>query len=136
MEFLNSLWDETLAGPAPSPEVGLAKLRKYYSFSGVGSTTPLMNITAAPDEASISRTVTILRSSLEDFRHPRVDLDSPPSSPAVPTTPTSPFSPTTPSADFERLTRRKSTPERLESEVPRTRSPTVYDWIVMSGLDC
>ncbi|KAL2336379.1 hypothetical protein Fmac_010825 [Flemingia macrophylla] len=42
MGFLDKLWDETLAGPAP--ESGLGKLRKYNSFPSGGaaqSTAPV-----------------------------------------------------------------------------------------------
>ena len=66
MGFLHKLWDETLAGPPP--ETGLAKLRKYDSFSGtttsstVASKTPPRQVVVPPDHHDgVTRTITILR---------------------------------------------------------------------------
>ncbi|PIA27573.1 hypothetical protein AQUCO_07600028v1 [Aquilegia coerulea] len=56
-----------------------------------------------------------------------------PSSPAGSSTPGSPFSPRTPRSDMKRLSRRKTISEAFERAEPR--SPTVYDWVVISALD-
>uniref|UniRef100_A0A5B6ZI98 Putative auxin-repressed 12.protein isoform X2 n=1 Tax=Davidia involucrata TaxID=16924 RepID=A0A5B6ZI98_DAVIN len=126
MGFLHKLWDETLAGP--TPDTGLGKLRKYDSFSAARSPP-------SADQIPVTRSITILRTNSTP-RNVSVDSGSFPSSPAGSSTPTSPFSPITPGpgGDFKRLTRRKSSrPEAFEHAEPR--SPTVYDWIVISALD-
>ncbi|KAL1811370.1 hypothetical protein DCAR_0623502 [Daucus carota subsp. sativus] len=112
MGFLHKLWDETLAGPAP--DSGLSRLRK-------NAVSDRSSGRHALDKIPISRTITMLRS------------DSVPSSPTTPTTPGSPFSPTSPTGEFKKLTRRKSTSESLPRPPPK--SPTGYDWIVLSALD-
>ncbi|KAA8541599.1 hypothetical protein F0562_022751 [Nyssa sinensis] len=126
MGFLHKIWDETLAGP--TPDIGLGKLRKYDSFSAARSPSPIIT----PHEIPVTRTITILRTNSIP-RNVSVDSGSVPSSPAGSSTPTSPFSPSTPRGDFKRLTRRKWSPEAVERAEPR--SPTVYDWIVISALD-
>uniref|UniRef100_A0A5B6ZGL1 Putative Dormancy/auxin associated family protein n=1 Tax=Davidia involucrata TaxID=16924 RepID=A0A5B6ZGL1_DAVIN len=135
MGFLHKIWDETLAGP--TPDTGLGKLRKYDSFSAARS--PPDPVITVADEIPVTRTITILRTnSTPSPRIVSVDPGSVPSSPPSSSTPipTSPFSPITPGpgGDFKRLTRRKSSrPEAFEHAEPR--SPTVYDWIVISALD-
>jgi hypothetical protein len=123
MGFLHKLWDETLAGPAP--DNGLGKLRKYDSFSG--------RSLVADDSMIITRSITILkRSSSSNYRS--LSGDSVPASSTVPGTPLSPGTPTTsPRGDFKKLTRRKKSVTDHQRAEPR--SPTVYDWIVISALD-
>ena len=124
MGFLDKLWDETLAGP--TPDTGLGRLRKYDSFSSVRSPPPL-----TLGDVPVSRSITILRTN-SAFRNFSGDSGSDPNSPSGCSTPGSPFSPGTPSEDFKRLTRKKKG-EAFERAEPR--SPTVYDWIVISALD-
>ncbi|KAF8393675.1 hypothetical protein HHK36_021922 [Tetracentron sinense] len=124
MGLLDKLWDDTLAGP--TPETGLGKLRKYDTFSASRS-PPIIS-----DETPVSRSITILRNN-SNFRNFSADSGSAPTSPAGSSTPTSPFSPATPRGDFKRLGRRNSTSEAFERAEPR--SPTVYDWVVISALD-
>eukprot|EP00262_Sarcandra_glabra_P020852 TRINITY_DN848_c0_g3_i1.p1 TRINITY_DN848_c0_g3~~TRINITY_DN848_c0_g3_i1.p1 ORF type:complete len:123 (+),score=1.67 TRINITY_DN848_c0_g3_i1:137-505(+) len=121
MGLLDKLWDDTVAGPVP--ETGLSKLRKYASFSSARSAT--INEDAAP----ISRSITILKTP--NFRNFSVDTTSAPASPSGSSDPESPLTPT-PRGDAKRL-RRKSTSEAFERAKPR--SPTVYDWVVISALD-
>jgi len=124
--FLHKIWDETLAGPAP--DTGLGKLRKYDSFSATRS-PPMV----ADREVEISRSITILKTN-STFRNLSVDPGSAPESPAGPTTPRTPLTPETPGVDvINKFTRRKSSIGALEQ--PETRSPTAYDWIVISALD-
>ncbi|XP_022724296.1 dormancy-associated protein homolog 4-like [Durio zibethinus] len=126
MGFLHKLWDETLAGPMP--ETGLGKLRKYDSFTATRS-SPAPHVV---DAKMITRSITILKSN-SDFRNQSVEPGSTPGSPSGSSTPGTPLSPGTPRGDFRRCTRRKSSAEALESA--ESRSPTVYDWIVISALD-
>ncbi|KAK1358542.1 dormancy-associated protein-like [Heracleum sosnowskyi] len=123
MGFIHQLWDETLAGPAP--DSGLSRLR-YNSQSRRLSASHVLQ-----DDAPVSRSITILRSN-SDIRHVNLSPDSG-SVPSSPITPGSPFSPTTPRGELKKLTRRKSTSEALQRSRPR--SPTGYDWIVLSALD-
>uniref|UniRef100_A0A7N0TJH1 Uncharacterized protein n=1 Tax=Kalanchoe fedtschenkoi TaxID=63787 RepID=A0A7N0TJH1_KALFE len=58
MGFLDSLWDETVAGPAP--ESGAGKLRKYNSLSAMQMQQQLSHAGSAA-EAPISRRITVLR---------------------------------------------------------------------------
>ncbi|KAI5665353.1 hypothetical protein M9H77_15206 [Catharanthus roseus] len=130
MGFLHKLWDETVAGPAP--ESGLGKLRKYNSFSGSRLAA------AADDPLPISRSITILRGNSLQIPNLNVydDSASLPSSPAASSSvPTTPRSPTTPdgTGNLKKLTRRNSTSAALPKGEPR--SPTGYDWIVLSALD-
>ncbi|KAL1814306.1 hypothetical protein DCAR_0518440 [Daucus carota subsp. sativus] len=126
MGFLHKLWDETLAGPAP--DAGLSKLRNSSHSRGLSASHVL------DDDVPVTRSITILRSN-SDIRHVNLSPDSGsvPSSPTTPATPGSPFSPTSPRGEIKKLTRRKSTPETLQRSRPR--SPTGYDWIVLSALD-
>nr|GLL35079.1 dormancy-associated protein homolog 4-like [Ipomoea trifida] len=108
MGFLDKLWDETVAGPAP--EFGLGKLRKYKTFNGrPAGVTPLSvsfgdtpasgpATPAADDQIPVSRSISILRrnNSVSPGCHAADSPGSGPSSPATSTpstsTPTSPFS--------------------------------------------
>ena len=126
MGFLHKLWDETLAGP--TPESGLGKLRKYDSFSTARSPSSAV---VDHDPVVITRSITIVRSN-SNFRNLAIDdpLGSP--SAASSTSPHgTPLTPGTPPGDFKRFTRRKP----FEQDVHEPRSPTVYDWIVISALD-
>ncbi|XP_065869444.1 dormancy-associated protein homolog 4 [Euphorbia lathyris] len=131
MGILHKLWDETLAGP--TPDAGLGKLRKFYSINGSNS-----SVVPGHDNIAISRSITVLRNN-PNFRNLSVHTssaslpDSPLSSSSSPSVST-PFTPGTPQDDqIQRLTWRKTSAETLERAEPRT--PTVYDWIVISALD-
>ncbi|XP_022844423.1 dormancy-associated protein homolog 4-like [Olea europaea var. sylvestris] len=138
MGFLHKLWDETLAGP--TPDSGLGKLRKYNSLSAAATRS-----TAAPpyvvipppldDQIPITRSITVLRTTPGSPHNLNSSLDSGsvPNSPASSSTPTSPFSPSTSGGNFKKLTRRKSTSASVHQSDPK--SPTGYDWIVLSALD-
>ncbi|XVF27115.1 hypothetical protein REPUB_Repub14bG0079000 [Reevesia pubescens] len=127
MGFLDKLWDETLAGPMP--ETGLKKLRKYNSFSATRSSPgPVVDA----NKVTITRSITILKSN-SGFRNLSVETGSAPGSLSESSSPRTPLSPGTPRGDFRRFTRRKSPAEALESTEPR--SPTAYDWVVISALD-
>ncbi|XP_077236458.1 dormancy/auxin associated family protein [Tasmannia lanceolata] len=119
MGLLDKLWDDTVAGP--QPETGLSKLRKYPPSS---SYSPPIN-----DDPPISRTITIIKTP--NFRNLSVDTGYLSSSPDGSSAPDSPFTPT-PRGDLKRM-RRKSMVEGEERAEPR--SPTVYDWVVISALD-
>ncbi|XP_020228382.1 dormancy-associated protein homolog 4 isoform X2 [Cajanus cajan] len=114
MGFLDKLWDETLAGP--TPETGLGKLRKYNSFPAGGAAAR----SAPPPDVPISRSITIVRAPC--------GLGTTGS--ASSSAPTTPKTPETPGGDFKKFTRRKSTAESAEN-----RSPTIYDWVIMSSMD-
>ncbi|KAL9460695.1 hypothetical protein AB3S75_003824 [Citrus x aurantiifolia] len=131
MGFLHKLWDETLAGP--TPDSGLGKLRKYDSFSSSSSSASRPRpVVADHDHVVISRSITILRTNANsNFRNLSGDPGSPSGSCSSPRTP---LTPGTPPGDFKRFTRRKSLAQALE-ERAEPRSPTVYDWIVISALD-
>ncbi|KAJ1407054.1 Dormancy/auxin associated protein [Sesbania bispinosa] len=118
MGFLHKLWDETLAGP--TPETGLGKLRKYNSVPAAVFRSPVA------EDVPISRSITIVRTH-STFRHTTSD----PTSPSVPITPPrTPLTPETPGGNFKKLTRTKSSVESAKH-----RSPTIYDWVIMSALD-
>jgi len=138
MAFLHKLWDETLAGP--TPDSGLGKLRKYNSLSAAStrSTAAPPSVVIPPpldDQIPISRSITILRTNPGSPHNHNTSLDSgsAPNSPAGSSTPTSPFSPRTPGGNFKKLTRRKSTSASMHQS--DRKSPTDYDWIVLSALD-
>ncbi|CAL4999156.1 unnamed protein product [Urochloa decumbens] len=129
MGLLEQLWDETVAGPRP--DSGLGRLRRYSSFS-----PSLLAPAPAADETApaMRRSITMARAaSLAVDQSPRGEScsSSVPSSPA--SAPDSPFTAaTTPKADSWSMLRRK--PKASEPAV-RPRSPTVYDWVVISSLD-
>ncbi|CAO2840315.1 unnamed protein product [Amaranthus hypochondriacus] len=134
MGFLDKLWDETLAGPAP--EKGLARLRKYNSLSAVRSSNhPIVDVDNRDDQTvAVSRSITILRS-----KSLSVDPGSPSSSPSNSSGPSSPFSPGGTGKDpdpdhVKRFIRKKPTTVEA-SEHANTTGPTVYDWILISALD-
>lgn len=90
MSFLDRLWDETLAGPAPEKDIG--KLRKYKSLSAARSADhPIVdtNYNHRDDRTvPVSRSITILRT-----KSLTVDHGSAASSPSSPSSGTSsPFS--------------------------------------------
>ncbi|KAL1559185.1 dormancy-associated protein 4-like [Salvia divinorum] len=135
MGLLDKLWDETLAGP--TPDSGLGKLRKYNSFSARSSATQPPDPATPPPINKVSPSIPVPRSGINDYRNLTVSVDSPPlpSPPSCSSTPTSPFTPNTPGAtgNFKKLTRRKSATAALPNSVAK--SPTGYDWIVLSALD-
>uniref|UniRef100_A0A0D9X8J4 Uncharacterized protein n=1 Tax=Leersia perrieri TaxID=77586 RepID=A0A0D9X8J4_9ORYZ len=137
MGLLDQLWDETVAGPRP--DSGLCKLRKYSSFSPSSAAA-----VTADAPATVTRSITIVRP-------PSLSVDpssrgggeyssSVPSSPAS-SAPDSPFasgSASTPKGESWRRFRRK--PKTAADGAPEAatvgpRSPTVYDWVVISSLD-
>ncbi|KAK4383368.1 Dormancy-associated protein4 [Sesamum angolense] len=125
MEFLHKLWDETLAGP--TPDSGLPELRKYNSF-------PARSAVAAPpphadDSHGLIQSTTAVRSNA----HRSLSVAVGPPSPSASSAPTSPFSPNNPGGNFKKLTRRKSTSAAVRNS--ESKSPTGYDWIVLSALD-
>ncbi|KAK3123574.1 hypothetical protein QOZ80_8AG0632990 [Eleusine coracana subsp. coracana] len=139
MGLLDQLWDETVAGPRP--DFGLGKLRKYSSFSPSSTSAWSSSAPAAaatnndpPPPAAVTRSITIARPpALTVDASPRGESysSSVPDSPA--STPDSPFgSATTPKGEGWRKLRRK--PKPSEATVG-PRSPTVYDWVVISSLD-
>ncbi|KAM0923488.1 hypothetical protein ACQ4PT_005508 [Festuca glaucescens] len=125
MGLLDQLWDETVAGPRP--DHGLGKLRKYASFS------PSSSSLAADVAPAVTRSITILRPP--SLSVPSGESRSVPSSPA--SAPDSPFAAaTTPRGDGWRAFRRKSKMAGVGEEAAvGPRSPTVYDWVVISSLD-
>ncbi|OVA12357.1 Dormancyauxin associated [Macleaya cordata] len=124
MSLLDKLWDDTVAGPRP--ERGLGKLRR--SDSVPNPTSHPIRYTDVP----VSRAITIIKAN-SDSRTLSTDSSSVPSSPAGSSTPNSPLSPGTPKWDVKRLMRRKSMSAAVERAEPR--SPTVYDWVVISAID-
>ncbi|XP_066327002.1 dormancy-associated protein homolog 3-like isoform X2 [Miscanthus floridulus] len=145
MGLLDQLWDETVAGPRP--DSGLGRLRKYSSFSPSSSSSSSFPAPApataadasapAPAPPAVTRSITIARPpSLSVDASPRAESysSSVPSSPA--STPDSPFATaTTPKADGWRRFRRKTMVSDGPEPAVGPRSPTVYDWVVISSLD-
>ncbi|XP_031501092.1 dormancy-associated protein homolog 3-like isoform X1 [Nymphaea colorata] len=123
MGLLDKLWDDTVAGP--QPESGLGRLRKHPTFGGSRPAPEAPTI----EEARVSRAITIIKTS--NFRDLAVDPNSGPASPVGSDAPESPLS-WTPRGDVKRF-RRKFPTESFERAEPR--SPTVYDWVVISALD-
>ncbi|KAF9614821.1 hypothetical protein IFM89_020744 [Coptis chinensis] len=129
MGLLDNFWDDTIAGPKPEMGHG-KKLRKFDSLPAAkGIMVPIS------EDVPISRSITIVKPVINtnNLRNFPADSGSLPSSPAGSSTPTSPFSPRTPRSDMKRLSRRKTMSEAFERAEPR--SPTVYDWVVISALD-
>ncbi|CAH1442404.1 unnamed protein product [Lactuca virosa] len=121
MGFFRNLWDDALSGS--TSDSGLSKLRRYNSLLSRSNIPP--SAAHADETTPVSRSITILRTNSLS------SSPSTPSSPAGSSAAGSPFSATSPGGDFRKLTRRKSTTEaRRESK-----SPTGYDWIVLSSLD-
>lgn len=96
MGFLDKLWDDTLAGPAP--DAGLGKLRKYNSFSAPRSPTaaPSSGVVAPshddPHLIPVSRSITVVGRDARRNLTVSVGPPSSPSSPSGSSTPTTPFS--------------------------------------------
>lgn len=136
MGLLDQLWDDTVAGPRP--DHGLGKLRKYASFSP-SSTTAASGAAPSTDVAApaVTRSITILRPPALSVTSPRSESGSAPSSPA--SVPDSPFgTATTPRGEGWSKFRRKGrmAADGMDAASPGTpRSPTVYDWVVISSLD-
>ncbi|GJS75208.1 dormancy-associated protein homolog 4 isoform X1 [Tanacetum coccineum] len=122
MGFLDHLWDETLAGPTPDSG-NIGKRRAFKSLRLPSATNGPSNV---DENLPISRSITVLRSNSLTSSPA---TPSTPSSPLAPTTPGTPFSPTTPGGNIKKLSRRKSMQYR------EAKSPTGYDWIVLSALD-
>ncbi|KAG8056866.1 hypothetical protein GUJ93_ZPchr0002g25632 [Zizania palustris] len=141
MGLLDQLWDDTVAGPRP--DFGLGKLRKYASFSSSSSSPSPASAAAVPPspaaapDVPVTRSITILRPPpLSVTSSPRSESSSTPSSPA--SVPDSPFgSATTPKGEGWKKLRRKSArmADGVDAGAGRPRSPTVYDWVVISSLD-
>ncbi|PWA43564.1 dormancy-associated protein 4 [Artemisia annua] len=123
MGFLDHLWDETLAGP--NPDSGIGKRRAFKPLR-LQSATNNIGPSNVDENLPISRSITVLRSNSLTSSPA---TPSTPSSPLTPTTPGTPFSPTTPGGNIKKLNRRKSLHSR------EAKSPTGYDWIVLSALD-
>lgn len=142
MGLLDQLWDDTVAGPRP--DSGLGKLRKYASFSlssSAAAPSPTAEGAAAGSGSAppaVTRSITMLRpAALSVITSPRSESSSAPSSPSPASgAPDSPFgAATTPKGEGWKKLRRKG---RMADggDAPGTpRSPTVYDWVVISSLD-
>ncbi|XP_071712155.1 dormancy-associated protein homolog 4-like [Rutidosis leptorrhynchoides] len=122
MGFLDHLWDETLAGP--NPDSSLGKHGKYKSLRLPSG--PNM-IVAGQSRTDVNLPSNILR-TINNNNNISAS-GSTLSSPSGCTTPGSPFSPTSPGGNIKKLSRRKS----MHSKEPK--SPTGYDWIVLSALE-
>ncbi|KAL5229747.1 hypothetical protein ABZP36_028523 [Zizania latifolia] len=138
MGLLDQLWDETVAGPWP--DAGLGKLRKYSSFSPSSSAAAAAAAAAADAlAAGVTRSIAIVRPpSLSVPSTHGESGSSVPSSPA--SAPDSPFAAATtptPKGDSWRRLRRKPKMAADAAAEPTVgpRSPTVYDWVVISSLD-
>ncbi|KAJ3704898.1 hypothetical protein LUZ61_008603 [Rhynchospora tenuis] len=133
MSLLDHLWDETVAGP--QPDSGLGKLRKLSSFSPTSSSSWSTTGGTAP---ALTRSLTFLRTatSPQGFGADSGAGSEPASPASVPSSP-SPLSPSTPTPTSEwRSARRKQRAMAESTEaVIQPRSPTVYDWVVISSLD-
>uniref|UniRef100_A0A0E0ESJ9 Uncharacterized protein n=2 Tax=Oryza meridionalis TaxID=40149 RepID=A0A0E0ESJ9_9ORYZ len=143
MGLLDQLWDDTVAGPRP--DSGLGKLRKYASFSPSSSSStmspsPISAAAAAADAPAVTRSITILRPPALSVTSPR-GSESGPSTPSSPASvPDSPFgsAPTPKGSEGWKKLRRGAA--RMADGVDggaggQPRSPTVYDWVVISSLD-
>lgn len=148
MGLLDKLWDDTVAGP--QPDNGLGKLRRSATINIPGqSSSPeseealkMMRQRRASaeimrsneDVAQVSRSIQIMK---PPYGRPlSVDTSEVPSSPSSDSPPVSPFSWT--SRERENPWRTPRTPTKLGSEKrekAEPRSPTVYDWVVISALD-
>uniref|UniRef100_A0A0A9D4K9 Auxin-repressed protein n=1 Tax=Arundo donax TaxID=35708 RepID=A0A0A9D4K9_ARUDO len=137
MGLLDQLWDDTVAGPRP--DSGLGRLRKYSSFSPSSSSSISVPgaTTAADAPAAVTRSITIARPpslSVDPSPCGESYSSSVPSSPA--SAPDSPFATaTTPKGDSWRRFRRKFKASDGPEAAVGPRSPTVYDWVVISSLD-
>ncbi|KAF8011284.1 hypothetical protein BT93_J1788 [Corymbia citriodora subsp. variegata] len=129
MGLLHKLWDESFAGPPPEYGLGEPLLSSASAAAAERSADPAAS--AVPRGVGlVSRRITIVRSGNLGGT---VGLDSVPETPFWSSSdPGTPPSPGTQQGDFEKFTRRKST-EALQKAEPR--SPTVFDWILISALD-
>ncbi|KAG2635221.1 dormancy-associated protein homolog 3-like isoform X1 [Panicum virgatum] len=135
MGLLDQLWDDTVAGPRP--DSGLGKLRKYASFSPSSSSVSAAAAASPPAEGAagavpppVTRSISMLRpSALSVVTSPRSESSS--------GAPDSPFgAATTPKGEGWKKLRRKGRMAADGADAPGTpRSPTVYDWVVISSLD-
>ncbi|XP_062193827.1 dormancy-associated protein homolog 3-like [Phragmites australis] len=142
MGLLDQLWDDTVAGPRP--DSGLGKLRKHASFSPSSSSASAAAAASAAAEgaggAVATRSITVPRPPALSVTSPRSESSSAPSSPAS-GAPDSPFgAATTPKGEgWAKKLRRKgrmADGAGAGADAPGTpRSPTVYDWVVISSLD-
>uniref|UniRef100_A0A9I9DR30 Dormancy-associated protein homolog 4 n=1 Tax=Cucumis melo TaxID=3656 RepID=A0A9I9DR30_CUCME len=137
MSFLQKLWDETLAGPAP--DSGLSRLRKYNSFSASRSPPMLSNDVLSNNNSNNNIPPTIQIPSPTLSQSPTSFPESPMPAPSTPRTPPSTPPETLRSGEdhVKRLGRRRSVdyPGRRPLEGPEQTSPSVYDWIVITALD-
>ncbi|KAF6139837.1 hypothetical protein GIB67_009684 [Kingdonia uniflora] len=117
MDLLDTFWDDTVAGPRPDKD-GFGLLRKYDSL-------PIQQSVLVREGVPISRSITIVKNGLKNIL---TESGSEPSSPSGSSTPGSPLSP-----GMKKFRTRKYTGEALKRAEPR--SPTVYDWVVISALD-
>ncbi|KAF5807887.1 putative dormancy/auxin associated protein [Helianthus annuus] len=118
MGFFRNLWDEALAGS--TSDSGVGKLRRYNSLLSRSGNPP------TGDSTPVSRSITILRTNSLS------GSSASGSTPSSPTGSSSAGSATSPGGDFKKLTRRKSTADAHRRE---PKSPTGYDWIVLTSLD-
>lgn len=138
MGLLDQLWDDTVAGPRP--DSGLGKLRKYSSFSPSSTYTASSAAVAAAAavssaEVPVTRSITILRPPALSVSSPGSESSSAPSSPA--SVPDSPFgTAATPKGEsWKKLRRKARMANGMDAGAGTPRSPTVYDWVVISSLD-
>ncbi|KAA0053526.1 dormancy-associated protein-like protein 4 [Cucumis melo var. makuwa] len=87
MSFLQKLWDETLAGPAP--DSGLSRLRKYNSFSASRSPPMLSNDVLSNNNSNNNIPPTIQIPSPTLSQSPTSFPESPMPAPSTPRTPPS-----------------------------------------------
>ena len=87
MSFLQKLWDETLAGPAP--DSGLSRLRKYNSFSASRSPPMLSNDVLSNNSNNINIPPRIQIPSPTLSQSPPSFPESPMAAPSTPRTPPS-----------------------------------------------
>ncbi|KAH9626211.1 hypothetical protein KSS87_000090 [Heliosperma pusillum] len=127
MGFLDKLWDETLAGPAP--ETGMGRFRKYNSLSAVRSPDhPMVEVASRYNDhdptVTVTRSITILRPKNNLSVDPGSGSSTPSSGPSSPN-----FSPgTTRDPDVKRFSRKKPTLDHMDIDHAASTSPTVYDW--------
>ncbi|KAK3410673.1 hypothetical protein EUGRSUZ_J02610 [Eucalyptus grandis] len=129
MGLLHNLWDETVAGPAP--ESGLEEVPEHRSAAAAGRWAEAAAAAVHPRGAGlVSRRITFVRTGTLGGA---VGWDSVPETPATSCSdPGTAPSPGTQQGDFQKFTRRKSS-EALQKAEPR--SPTAFDWILISALD-
>jgi hypothetical protein len=152
MGLLDKLWDDTLAGPRP--ENGLGKLRKTGSaISAMASPSPpeveeglnrLKERRASAEFQQLNDEAKQVTQSITIIKPPgylrSLSLDSP-SSPAVLSPINSPSSLTPRERENPWRSKKKNTVPRdgksgtEKSPRAEPRSPTVYDWVVITSLE-